>query len=927
MIRTRRFAPARIARSLAALVLLAASARPALGASPFTNAKPVSNVLAPGTTHVDLVVSTAAATSCRWSLGQASPYAQMTPFTGGDGGVLHTTTVPLDPAARTTNDVYVRCAAQPESLLALHYRVRPDVDPGFPRIGNLWGFEQWRTNLGMPVQQRARVSLWMGADVGSPQLQPVVAADFAALRTLNPNVLFLASMNAVEPYTDTIPERFYLHDVHDHRIEVWPGSFRLNMTRPEVADFQADWAYQRLASNGFIHDGLFVDNVFLSQSWQTTDIFGNPVQIDADGDHVPDAPAALDSAWRAGVLREIDGIRARMPDIVMVGHALDDTEPRILAAFNGLSIGFEAANVLEREQSFGQVLDHWDLWNSSARVPRLNMEEGSPIDQFAYGYDYEPLLKARPNAVAFARDFQPWMRFALGLSLLRDGWYAYEWGDTWHGNPWWYDEYGVDLGHAHGPAVPVTPGFDPGPNAIVNPGFESAIAAPWGLWADAAGGYAATVSRDAATFHGGAACARIDVTQAPGEAWRVEFRQDARSLVAGTSYTLSFWAKASASRPVTLASQQNQPPWADYGLDRTVSIDPVWRAYSVSFTANTTASDARIQFLLGAAAGTVWIDDVQLVRRAPDVYRRDFDRGVVLVNGTPDSVTIPLEAGLRRFYGSQAPRVQAIVDDSSRAFSVRSGAWTTRVMTSGEWKASGPFYHAFGDTVHWLAAGSGEARWALPAGLADSYTVEVWYPAAPESASWTTSARYDVLVDGAVAASRTLSQATGGDQWQKIATLPLAPGHVNELRLSGTGAMVADAVSLRSASRWNDGQPVAAVNLPGHDAIVLVRANVLGAAPGASPPGLAFAAVAPDPVRARAAFAFELPAAGAVRLRVFDIAGRVVAEPLRGSRPAGPGRADWNLVGRAGRRVSPGVYLAELSFAGRRAVRRFVVAP
>ena len=35
-----------------------------------------------------------------------------------------------------------------------------------------------------------------------------------------------------------------------------------------------------------------------------------------------------------------------------------------------------------------------------------------------------------------------------------------------------------------------------------------------------------------------------------------------------------------------------------------------------------------------AVSGTVWVDDVKLTVRPPDVYRRKFTKGVVLLNGS-----------------------------------------------------------------------------------------------------------------------------------------------------------------------------------------------------------------------------------------------------------------------------------------------------
>lgn len=96
---------------------------------------------------------------------------------------------------------------------------------------------------------------------------------------------------------------------------------------------------------------------------------------------------------------------------------------------------------------------------------------------------------------------------------------------------------------------------------------------------------------------------------------------------------------------------------------------------------------------------------------------------------------------------------------------------------------------------------------------------------------------------------------------------------------------------------------------------------------GPEPERVRFSSIAPNPARGDVLFSFDLPSRGPVELRVYDVAGRLIATPLRGLREAGPVNASWNRVGRSGRKVPAGIYLAELRFDLQSAVRRFVVAP
>ena len=225
----------------------------AAATDPVGNPQPVSTLLAPGTTALDLSVTSTAATDCAWSLGTAKAYADMTPFTSGAGTTSHTTRVSgLNSSPAVLNHVYIRCASDPSFVLALEYRSLGTVNPPYPRTGNLWG---WGSFWNKSIAYLARTDLW----VLYGELSDSDAARVQAIRALNPNVLVLNSINAVE--AGGLPEDYYLHDIHGKRIEVWPGSYRLNLTKSYVADYQAHAAYDLLLEDNLLCDGMFFDNV------------------------------------------------------------------------------------------------------------------------------------------------------------------------------------------------------------------------------------------------------------------------------------------------------------------------------------------------------------------------------------------------------------------------------------------------------------------------------------------------------------------------------------------------------------------------------------------------------------------------------------------------------------------------------------------
>ena len=782
---------------------------------PITNPQPPSTVLLPGSTAVTLSISSSVNTTCAYAIGSPLPYAQMTPFDQGSGTTSHHTVISgLDANPIVVNQVYVRCASQPDYVLPLLYRVRAEVNPSFPRTGNLWG---WWQLVDKGLAYMSRIDLWLGADPSRDQV--------IELRGLNPNVLILTSINAVE--NDGLPADYYLKDVNGHLIEVWPGSYRLNLTKNYVAEYQANYAYQQMLNGGLLYDGVFFDNVMTTQSWQTHDIYGNPVQIDADENGVADDPAVFDAAWKAGVFHEMRTFRELMPYALVSSHSTNIYEPGIADIFNGNSLGFATADVLEGEMSFADLWDRYEAWMTQAQTPPITMFEASPPDQIAYGYDYSPLEKIPASTLEFARTLYPYMRFGLALALMNDGYFAYEFGDTWHGNAWWYDELDFDLGYPIGPAQRADLGFNIGPNLIVSGTFESAIVSPWKMWVDTANGYAASMTRDTTTAAEGSASARINVTSTAGVNSHIDFYQDNRSLLKGTAYDLAFWAKSDVTRTIGLSSQKNAANWDNYGLSKQVTLGLAWQPYTVTFESKATVNDARIQFFAGAVTGTLWLDNVRLALHPPDVYQREYTHGLVLLNGTKSAQAITLGRGYRRLVGQQAPRFETLLDDSGSDFSVSAGTWITATLDSGEWTATGPFYHAWGTSAHKSQGGAqSEARWALPISATDVYTITAWWPAAPEASTWNQSAIYEVIANGQVAASATLSQTTGGDEWHLIGAVPLSPSANAYVRLRCQGVpCIADALYLQSRARYNDGSLASTVTLQPLDGIVLQRAG------------------------------------------------------------------------------------------------------
>jgi hypothetical protein len=695
------------------------------------------------------------------------------------------------------------------------------ASPPYPRIGSVWWGERIYT---VNPAQAEKIQLFLAPNF--------TLTSARAVKTANPGTLILATVNAMETTNGTpaVPDSYYLLDSNGNRIQNWPGNpgnFLLNLTNPAVAPFMAQYAWQKMTQTGVVYDGLFFDNFQLTISNYASDYAGNPVQINNNYPEPPDVAGVLDLKWSAGMLTLLSEFRKLAPQAYISVHAAQSVEdPRAFAIENGESLVFDAVNVREGRLAFGNLWNSYQQWFASGRAATIAAVQSSPPSQIAYGYGYRPLSAAPAPTVEFAQSWYPNMRFGLGVALMNNGYFIHDFGDTTSPVTWWYDEYDFDLG------MPVTPatqiGSPAGANQIIDMGFNGGLA-PWHLSVNNDGSSDGTAVVDNTGGVDGGPAALISVTS-PGTAdWHLDFQQGNVSLEAGQEYIIQFQARSSASLTFQLSMQGGTSPYPYYGLTGTsLAVGTSWAPYFVSFVAPVTATDGILEFRVGGQVGDLWLDKVQLFAAPAHVYRRDFTRGVVMLNGTASPQTIPLDPGLQRFSGSQAPRDQYIVDDSDPAFTA-TGPWAVNNFDTDRRVAEGPYYHAWQSTLHELDSPDGSAQWNLNVPEDGNYTIQVWLPAAPDAVNWTANAIYNVMSDGQLIATATLdqSQAAAGDQWFTLFTdLSLAAGGAPTLTLEsgGSGPLIADAVYVYSSrARYNDGSAVSQVTLAPFDSILLER--------------------------------------------------------------------------------------------------------
>src|SRR5450759_1366705 len=134
------------------------------------------------------------------------------------------------------------------------------------------------------------------------------------------------------------------------------------------------------------------------------------------------------------------------------------------------------------------------------------------------------------------------------------------------------------------PAPSSTPGptATPAPNNLVQNGSFESGTAPWTL--KVVSPAAGSLVRDAGSASDGTSSAKLTISTSSSSApWNLQFRQDNFSLASGRKYTVTYWAKASASRTIGFVMQQMNSPYSLYS-NQTASLTTSWQKFSYTFT-------------------------------------------------------------------------------------------------------------------------------------------------------------------------------------------------------------------------------------------------------------------------------------------------------------------------------------------------------
>ncbi|MCC6349546.1 MAG: T9SS type A sorting domain-containing protein [Candidatus Eisenbacteria bacterium] len=212
--------------------------------------------------------------------------------------------------------------------------------------------------------------------------------------------------------------------------------------------------------------------------------------------------------------------------------------------------------------------------------------------------------------------------------------------------------------------------------------------------------------------------------------------------------------------------------------------------------------------------------------------------------------------------------------------------------------------------------------------VARNSAITMWWPSLPMSG-------YSVDNLAPVAPAPFTGEYAGGAtnlHWRPNAEADLA-GY--RLYRGTSAAFVPDGASLvaaladtgyadaGAAGRW---YKLTAVDVHGNESpVATLSPSGTLAVDGSGAAALAFAPPSPNPANARTVLRYTLPAAGAVKLAIYDAAGRQVRVLAAGPREAGEHAEAWDLRDEGGRAVRAGLYFARFEAAGVARVHRVAV--
>jgi len=449
-------------------------------------------------------------------------------------------------------------------------------------------------------------------------------------------------------------------------ISLWPNSWLLNVSTlspqsvasseigPERwVDYNARFGAQLVADSRWA--GIFVDRFGQNQSW----IIGNSTARSIDPDqsnHLLTDYSAFDAAWNEGLLLYLDKLRAAIgPDrIIFLNGGIPQYTSVNGSDFEGFPNNKDAFSWHTHMFGPNPTGSYFD-WMAISRQPNLTTIE--TYEDNSYPSLNKTIEHNDCNNPTFNPNYRK-MRFGLTSALLNDGYFSY--GYSTQGPVsclMWFDEYdnagfergylGYPIGNAQRLVTALTT-----PNLIQHGKFETNEDFEAWLTLSKENG-SVSANPDPSNPATGTFSAHLESIQTSGGDRQATFSYAPIPVIKDKEYTLSFFARSEKSHVISVWAEQDSKPWNHRLNFGEFSLTKEWQKFELPVTAEASDQQARLVFGLGSDSVTVWLDEITLQEGNPDLWRRDYDHGIVIVNATANIATFPLENTYMKINGSQ----------------------------------------------------------------------------------------------------------------------------------------------------------------------------------------------------------------------------------------------------------------------------------
>lgn len=383
----------------------------------------------------------------------------------------------------------------------------------------------------------------------------------------------------------------------------------------------------------------------------------NSEDVDANNDLLIDngiSPSGT-NWWGIGMEQFYDRVRARFPNLILSGgvrdtRAFDSLNGTQFEGFPGFSDFFspdpEYDNLASLLTSYSLSTRHRDVGPTHSHVL-------SKTPSRIYPFNENPSNTTN-------RTF----RFALGLTLLENGYFGFR--NSSDTPDVWFDEYAVDITRGSsdfGRAIPSDPndeakvrahlGWLGRPSGTRHRVYsdsefatqEALLSGTFNSNINGWEGQQVNISRTTSVTRDGAGALRVSPHTG---GYQRDFgdagiRGPLTSTTNGREYTFVFSARASQIREISASIG---------GHSERFYLRPEWQRYVMTFRA-TEGGSTRPRFNVGRENTEIFIDTVHFFEGNANIFRRDFDNGIVVVNATPSPRTISLDGTFQRIRGQQ----------------------------------------------------------------------------------------------------------------------------------------------------------------------------------------------------------------------------------------------------------------------------------